>query len=362
MKSTAQRGIGLMCGTSHDALDMADVSFRPSDAGWSFDLHGCESIPLPAPLKARLGKATELSGRALLELDRDFALFCGNEVKNWMRSKNSEAEFVASHGVTIFHQPESGVAFQAGNGGIISTICKRRVISDFRIQDVTAGGNGAPLIPFADQALFSKYDFTLNLGGFANVSVLNSSAVSGYDISACNLLLNALAQRADLEYDDGGRIAASGKPIPEMLEAINRLPYFDLAPPKSLGYEWMLAEVMPIVHRFKHFATEDLMNTACHHVSDMIGKALSEKGCALVTGGGALNDYLISLIKTKSRAEIIVPDRTIIDFREAIAFSFLGMLRLNGSVNIHPSITGSTGASVAGAVYEPPAESDSTLD
>ena len=348
-----------MCGTSHDGLDLADVTFH-RDGGetrWRFEVHHTSTVQLPSELKTSLDNATKLNGEQLIELDRDVARFTAASVSDYLRESGSKASFIGSHGVTVFHQPEHGLAWQAGNGGIIATLTGLAVISDFRIQDVSSGGTGAPLIPVADRSLFSEYSHTLNLGGFANITKLGESLM-GYDLCACNLLLNALAQLEGLPYDEDGNIARQGKIVPGFLDALTAPAYFKQSPPKSLGYEWFEAEVLNTFDRYGNCLTRDLMATAVKHITEVIGGELPSSGKVLVTGGGARNSYLIETLRKKTTSEIVVPDPQIIDFREAIAFAFLGLLRLEGLTNTSSSVTGSEFEHSAGALYLPPEGQD----
>ncbi len=353
MIPTSYRGFGLMCGTSHDALDIADVGFDFDNGQWSYTIHEAVSIDLPQNLRERLAHATDSSALELALLDRDFAHFCADQVSEQMARSNSKATFIASHGVTIFHQPDRGIAQQIGNGGIMAMLTGLKVISDFRIQDVSAGGTGAPLVPYADKQLFSDFHYTLNLGGFANISVLHEDEVIGYDLCACNLLLNQLAKREGFDFDAGGKLANAGNAIQELLQRMNALPYFSATPPKSLGYEWVKETIDPLFIEYSQYSTADLLATSAEHISEMIARALEGKRKVLVTGGGAYNTHLIERISAKTASTVVIPDATTIDFREALAFAFLGLLRLLEEPNIDPNVTGSAQQTSAGAVYLP---------
>jgi anhydro-N-acetylmuramic acid kinase len=344
-------GIGLMCGTSHDALDIACVSFENKNGNWSYSLDAYHAVDLPQNLKLKLANATESTGLELVQLDRDFALYCAKEVNEFIATYNQKPSFLSSHGVTIFHNPTEKITTQIGSGAILSAHTNLPVVCDFRAQDVAKNGQGAPLVPYADNLLFHDYEYTLNLGGFANLSFLSEGKMKGLDISPCNLILNRLSMMKGLEFDFGGNIAKKGSVNNALLSKLNALDYYNQNPPKSLGYEWFVSDFLP------SFSNEDAVEvqlaTAAEHIAHQIAKSLGPNGKCLVTGGGAFNDHLIERIRALTKVELIIPKNEIIQFKEAICFAFLGMLRLMEQTNIRSSVTGAKSDSVAGAVYLP---------
>ena len=125
------------------------------------------------------------------------------------------------------------------------------MVCDFRVQDVTLQGQGAPLVPIGDKLLFSEYDFCLNLGGFANVSFEENNQRLAFDICPVNIVMNRYAQQLGFEFDDEGEIASTGKVNSEVLEKLNDLEFYNLKYPKSLGLEWVNKEVFPILDSYK---------------------------------------------------------------------------------------------------------------
>lgn len=348
------RGIGLMCGTSHDGLDIADVSFEKNADQWSFEVHAATSIPLPEPLKRRIDTPFSLSALEFVTLDRDFATFCATQVSTFIQNTGSRASFIASHGVTMFHVPGESIACQLGSGAIISALTGLCTISDFRLQDVMKGGQGAPLVPGADRLLFADKQFTLNLGGFANLTDLRHSAPMGFDICACNLLLNQLVKKLGLSFDPEGKNAREGQVLPELLETLNGPDFFRLSPPKSLGYEWFERVIKPVLEAHDHISAGDLLRTATEHIAMQIARYLDDGSAeCLVTGGGAHNAFLLEQLKSHSASRIVRPSDELVDFREAIAFAFLGLLRLSGMPNALASVTGARQDTCAGALYLP---------
>ena len=125
--------------------------------------------------------------------------------------KSKKIDFIASHGHTIFHQPEKKITLQIGDGKTISQITKHTTINNFRQLDVSLNGQGAPLVPIGDLKLFPDYKYCLNLGGFANISIKKGNKISAFDICPVNIVLNTLARKSGLEYDKNGNIRPQEK-------------------------------------------------------------------------------------------------------------------------------------------------------
>ncbi len=268
---------------------------------------------------------------------------------------------VASHGHTSHHRPELGVTFQLGSGQHLANSSGIKTICDFRSNDVALGGQGAPLVPIGDQLLFKEYTFCLNLGGICNISFLNQGKRIAFDIGVANMLLNYIAAKGGMSFDDGGKHASSGSVNTALLSALNALPYYQQPFPKSTGYEWFTSSLAPLVEQHKD-AIENLLCTAVHHITEQITLQISSfspsaKSTVLVTGGGAHNHFLIELLQNKlsGHAEIVVPDTTLIDFKEALVFGFMGVLRQEHKTNVLASVTGAKQDSVSGVIYLPTA-------
>ena len=352
VKSIVYRGIGLMCGTSQDGLDVADVRFTHDQNGnWTFDLLHGTTIPLPANIKSSLTRAREMTGEELSHLHVQFGKWSGQVVRAFLQEHQSKATFVASHGVTVFHQPHRGFTTQIGSGAAIATESGLPVICDFRQSDVSKGGAGAPLVPSCDRFLFSDYDATLNLGGFANFSVLGDD-LRGFDIGPCNLLLNHLIAEKGLAFDDQGQLASTGQIIPSMLDTLSALDYYQ-GQPASLGAEWFTLEVVAILERFSDHPLTDRLRTSTEHIAQQIARHTRSGQRILFTGGGAFNSHLIERTRALSEAVFEIPDESLIDMKEAICFTFLGIRRLLEVSNIYSSSTGAWGDSSGGAVYLP---------
>lgn len=347
-KHQPSTGIGVMSGTSLDGVDLAICSFSP-DGG--FEVHHFEAIDYPVKWQEKLAKAHLLSGLELIALEREYSDWLAHLLSDLVHNSPLSISFISCHGHTVFHRPDQGITYQMLNGALIARHTGLPTVCDFRRGDVAEGGQGAPLVPIGDAHLFGAYAACLNLGGFANLSYPSGSRRIAWDIGPANILLNYLAQRVGKNYDADGALAATGEIITETFEHLNALPYYKLPPPKSLGREWLESEVLPLMQNGN---TADLLATAVAHIAGRVSDALnavSGNGEILVTGGGAHNGFLIKEIRKNSRHSIVVPERKIVDGKEAIVFAYLGYLRMLGKINILASATGATSDSVGGCIY-----------
>jgi len=346
-------GIGLMSGTSLDGLDIAACYYEQDNDKYQFKVVDVATINYSDSWRNRLLQAEFLSGRALQELHIDFARFCAQEINTFLKSKNLKPDFIASHGHTVFHQPQLGYTLQIGCGATIAAITGFTTITNFRQTDVALGGQGAPLVPIGDLFLFSDYEVCINLGGFANISVKENSNIQAFDICPVNIVLNDLCKKLNLPYDHNGDIAKSGNVNSQLLEHLNKIEYYQEKAPKSLGTEWVRSYFTPIIQQFENdMAVQDIIATVTAHAAFQIAKAIPiTSQSALVTGGGALNNFLISSIQEKTRAHVYLPELNVINFKEAIIFGFLGFLRSNEIINVLKSVTGARKDSCSGVIH-----------
>ncbi|HET6990922.1 MAG TPA: anhydro-N-acetylmuramic acid kinase [Bacteroidia bacterium] len=355
MTDSGNRAIGLMSGTSLDGLDICLVRFADGADHWKYEIEFAETVPYPGEWIEKLIHAEKTSpkgqaGTELMKLHSEYGKYLGECVASFLKKNKTEKPlFVASHGHTIFHQPQIGYTFQLGSGVALTSACGIPVVCDFRTLDVALGGQGAPLVPVGDALLFKQYDYCLNLGGFANISFDQGGKRIAYDICAVNYVLNRLAKRLGKNYDENGDLSASGKIIPEILEKLNALPYYKKSAPKSIGREWVEESIFPLLS--ENHKTEDLLATFTGHAAEQISKVISANGNLLVTGGGAHNLFFIEQLKKKCTAEIIIPDSKTIDFKEALIFGFLGLLRWNNQINTLASVTGARQDSSGGRIF-----------
>ena len=342
---------GLMSGTSLDGVDIVLCGFEKSNQGWNYEVIDAETIPYPVDWQKKLVEAETINAIEFIKLNREYGNFLGIKVKEFLKGRHTD--LIASHGHTIFHQPDSGVTFQLGCGYSIAAQVKVPVVFDFRTSDVVLGGQGAPLVPAGDKLLFQKYDACLNLGGFSNISFNKNNQRIAFDISPANIALNYFTKFMNKDFDLNGSLGKSGKTIPYLLEKINAMDYYRQIPPKSLGKEWFVTEFLPLIPE-RNLEIKDVLNTLYHHISDQISYVINNNPIqnVLVSGGGAHNEFLMQLIIEKVKAEIIIPDNDIIDFKEAIIFAFLGLLRTRNEINILSSVTGARENSSGGVLVE----------
>ena len=192
----------------------------------------------------------------------------------------------------------------------------------------------------------------MNLGGFSNVSFEQIGKRIAFDISPVNTVLNYYANQLGLDYDDKGQLSRTGEINQDLLSQLNLLEYYHQKFPKSLGFEFVKAIIIPLIESFK-ISIEDKLRTFTEHVSLQTALALpNKKGQILVTGGGAYNNFLIERIQHHlPEMKIVIPSAKILEFKEALIFALLGVLKLKGEINILSSVTGAKIDHSSGAIY-----------
>ena len=345
--------IGLMSGTSLDGLDLAYVHFwgKPECPGYEI-LHAA-SVPYDDFWREKLRNSFYMNAEEITALDAEYGRFLGVEVRNFAQKYDisDKVDFVASHGHTVFHRPDLGYNLQIGNGAWLHAVSGLRVICDFRTLDIAFGGQGAPLVPTGDKLLFGQYDYCLNIGGFANISFDDERHHRiAYDICPANYCLNRLMRALGQEYDKDGLVARSGKVNTALFDVLNALEYYRRPPPKSLAQEWVDARVTPLIERCRDTA-QNKITTLTEHAAFQISHNFKENSSVLATGGGAYNKFLIERVMAYKKINLIKPASTIIDFKEALIFAFLGLLRAEGLTNCLKTVTGATRDTVSGQMY-----------
>lgn len=350
--------IGLMSGTSLDGLDLAYCSFRFENGKWTFTLEASKNISYGKQLFHKLQGAPSLPGLDLLLLDSEYGKWLGSKVRQFVRKQGLKVDFVASHGHTVFHQPNKGLTFQLGNGQEIANSCGMKTICNFREKDVRLGGQGAPLVPIGDQLLFPQYNYCLNLGGISNISFESGGHRRAYDIGIANMALNHLALQLGLLFDEDGGIAKKGILNEPLFQELNALPYYQKPFPKSTGFEWFHEEVLPILN-LHDISVSDRMSTVTHHIAHSIAQEVNRldihNSRLLVTGGGAKNKFLVELLRSylNESVAVVIPEQSIVDFKEAIVFALMGVLRYRNEVNCLRSVTGARIDNCGGDIYWP---------
>lgn len=345
--------IGIMSGTSLDGVDVALCLFENKLSQWHFKLLKYATYAYSNEWKDKLQNAYNLNGYDLIKLHKDYGFLIGELVNTFNKGLPINVNILSSHGHTIFHNPAEKVTFQIGDGNIIAATTGITTICDFRTLDVAMGGQGAPLVPIGDKLLFNNYDYCLNLGGIANVSYDIEGKRIAFDICPVNMAINFLASLAGKEFDKDGVLAAKGKINIELLEKLNTLDYYNLKPPKSLGREWFEVNIFPLISN-SNISIEDRLMTVCEHIAIQISEILpkNKQHSVLTTGGGAFNKYLLQLINQHSNNQFVVPIKEIVEFKEAIIFAFLGVLRLRNEINVLSSATGAKKDTISGVIHK----------
>ena len=363
MRRKQFRVLGVMSGTSLDGIDLAYLAFT-REKGWEASILKAETIPYSKKWVDALKTSAELSRPEINALDEPYTDYLAEVIQQFIqKNKIEKLDAVCSHGHTVLHQPEKGFTVQIGNLPKLATILQQKVVCDFRVQDVELGGQGAPLVPIGDRLLFGDYDYCLNLGGFANISrevetefefeAENDSNRIAYDICPVNTVLNEYASRLGFAFDRDGAISRNAEVNQDLLKELNSLSFYQQKPPKSLGIEWVNSVIFPILERSES-TSEEIIATFTEHVAVQLSENIQHHSSqkVLVTGGGAFNTYLIELLQQKTKAQIILPQKNLIEFKEALIFGFLGVLRLENEVNVLASVTGASNNHSSGKIFE----------
>ena len=363
--------IGLMSGTSLDGISAAVVRFRENG---EFDLLAFRQLPYDVTRRQRLAGA--LAGTTPDEYCR-----LNFDLGHWLADaaiavladagvSRHEVAAVASHGQTVWHVPGHST-WQFGESAVIAERTGFDVISDFRVRDVAAGGQGAPLVPIADSMLFAHptaWRTLQNLGGIGNVTVVPPggvvSAVRAFDTGPGVVVIDAVTRSVvpDQRYDAGGKLARSGTPIEEAVSEALVHPYFAAPPPKSTGRElfspeW-IEQFIANCRRHRPEATNgDLVATAvlltARSIADAFRRFMPEPITEmLASGGGAENPALLDAIRMELPKTIDVKRFADVYFdgeaKEAVAFALLGWLFLNGRAGNVVTVTGAKGPRILG--------------
>ena len=345
--------VGIMSGTSLDGVDLAYVKFTVFDGKWAFEIRESETISYTDDWISKLKKAVDFSESELQKLNADYTQLLGRIISGFIQKNNLQnLDLICSHGHTVLHQPQNGLTLQIGNLPEIAEITGQKVVCDFRVADVALGGQGAPLVPIGDRILFSDYEYCLNLGGFSNVSFEENGIRIAFDISAVNTVLNFYASQLGFDYDHKGEISRSGNRNQELLDQLNALDFYKKSYPKSLGFEYVKEILLPMIERFE-ISAADKMHTFSEHIAFQIAEALPLKnGRLLITGGGAYNDFLIEKIQLHLPVmEMVIPDAKILEFKEALIFALLGVLKLRNEINVLSSVTGAKNDHSSGVIF-----------
>jgi anhydro-N-acetylmuramic acid kinase len=350
--------IGLMSGSSLDGVDLCYACFTEEGGRWSYRDCIAETIAYPFEWNSRLNGAPSQNGFELSKLHVEYGMYLGSLVKEFIQRNKLHPDLISSHGHTIFHQPKMGLTLQIGDGASVYSVTGIKTVSDLRNVDVALGGQGAPLVPVGERDLFGGYGMFLNLGGIANITAFEPGGrITAYDVTPCNTPLNMLCEKYfNKAFDANGEFALKGKADAELLQHLKRLSFFSQVPPKSLGREFSADHYLPVIEQ-SGLSPIDKLATAIHHITDEISGSINSGAPrlrsknVLVSGGGAYNKYMMQLLREKSSVPLEIPEPLIIEFKEALIFGYLGLLRMLGAKNALASVTHASADNIGGALW-----------
>lgn len=353
----AIRIIGLMSGSSTDGLDFVCAEFDSPDRKALHRVIASETLPYSHDLIERLQHSSGLNAKDLLAFHTEFGLRIGEKVREALqRHKLDAVDLIAYHGHTVYHEPESHFSFQLGSAHGINILTGIPVVSDFRNTDMSLKGHGAPLVPMAEGILFPGYKAFLNLGGIANLGLHKNGRITGFDICPFNMAMNEVAALRGMDFDENGQLASQGEIIGGFLSDLNAISFYNLKGPKSIDRQWYMMQFQPVVRNYERvYNAESVLRTLIEHfsmqISEVLNKELEATDQAMISGGGAKNKFFISELQGKTNSRIIIPDNEVIDYKEAIIFAYLALLRVMNKVNVLSSVTGADRDSIGGALY-----------
>lgn len=358
MKDFQIQAVGLMSGTSLDGLDVCCVTFRREEGRWTYHIDAARGYTYPDDLRQALGSgAQQMSALDFVTLHSAYGKFLGERVNDFLHEYDLHPDLIASHGHTVFHEPQKRIMFQIGDGAAIAAETGIPTVSDFRRLDIMLGGQGAPLVPVGDRLLFADYDFCLNIGGFSNISFERDGQRVAFDVSPANYVINHYCRRRGLEFDRDGLLARSGTICPTLLEQLNGLDFYRQEGPKSLGREWVEQQVYPMLDA-SDLGLEDLLRTFYEHVAHQVARVVEaipaeeRERRMLVTGGGAYNLFLTERMAALCPCRLVVPDGLTVEYKEALIFAFLGALYMADEPGCLASVTGARRDNIGGMLFK----------
>ena len=356
--------VGLMSGTSCDGVSAALADFQ----GRRVRLLAYRTDPYPPSLRDRLRAATEMKAPGLAQLNMALGeRFAASALRVLRRRASARVAVIGSHGHTVYHGPTDPVptTLQLGEPAVIAQRTGLPVVADFRMRDMAAGGQGAPLIPAFDHHVFGGGPPRAlhNIGGIANVTLVGRGiAPVAFDTGPGNCLLDALARRLTHgrhAYDPQGRLAAGGRVDQALLRALRSHPYFRTPPPKSTGPElfqerWLDEQAGRGWRRRLPDTLATLTYLTAWTMADSYRRFLPvQPREVIVSGGGALNRTLMSHLRTLLRPTPVVSIRRYglpPQAKEPVAFAWLALRVIHRRVNHLPDTTGAREACILGAI------------
>ena len=353
-----------MSGSSLDGLDIAYVHLHETAGKWNYEIVKADCYAYSNEWVSKLSNATSLDARSYLLLHTEYGHEIGRLVNQFIADNglHYQVQLIGSHGHTTFHMPAQKMTGQLGDGAAIAATTGINTVTDLRATDVALGGQGAPIVPIGEKILLGDYQFFLNLGGIANISLNHPEDYTAFDICPANRVLNILAGQVGKSYDAGGEMAASGTVDVELLRRLNALEYYGLPYPKSLANDFGTHEVYPLVQS-AGLSNADALRTYVEHICTQITNAVqlllpklpkAEEYKLLATGGGALNTFMMTRLQQVLRqlgVTVIKPDDDLVQYKEALIMALIGVLRWREENNAIASVTGASRSSIGGAVW-----------
>ena len=347
--------VGIMSGTSLDGIDVvwSKLCFNKT---WFYEILDGKTYGYSSRWKSELQNAHKLQARDLVFLDKKLGNYIGEKINDFLNEKKiqkSQVDLISSHGHTLFHEPENNLTKQIGNGAYICSTTNIKTISDFRTIDIAFGGQGAPLVPIGDQLLFGSYKGCLNLGGIANISYdFKEKRIAG-DVNFANMISNYLSNKISHSFDKDGELAKQGKIDGDLILKLEELDFYKKEFPKSLGVEDFNNWYKPLFENCKASLNDQLYTSGthlCRTIKNIFN--VDRNDALLITGGGAHNKFWINKLK-ELKVKTVVPDLKLIDFKEALIFSLLGVLKIRNEINVLSSVTGSLKNLSSGVIHNP---------
>lgn len=380
--------VGIMSGTSLDGIDVAIARIEGDFPHIRLETVGFMTISYEPGLLSRIRQVINnqhVTTALVCSLNVELGMAYAQAVKTVCAHHHvalSALDFIASHGQTVWHMPDPedgqvASTLQLGEGAVIAATCQTTVVSNFRPADMAAGGQGAPLVPYADHVLFSREDrhrAVLNIGGIANLTVLPKGGgldqVFAFDTGPGVMVMDGWCDHAfDLPYDKDGLLASKGRLLPDLLKYLMEHPFFVLTPPKSTGRERFGEPIIShLIDLCQDMDKHDVLTTLVHWTALSIVQACRDFVMnrvpldeLLIGGGGAFHPLLISLITDHlPEVKVMTLEQTGFDSaaKEALAFIILGHATLSGHPANVPGATGAKSAVVLGQIHPKPFTSD----
>lgn len=346
-----------MIGSSLDGIDVIDCTLSIGHQN-AYHIHSYREFPLSQEIKEGIRSYEELDTGALSDLGLLIAREVGGYIEEEYGSIISQIDIIGFHGITLIHLPSKNISLQLGCGQTLASVIGKPVVTNFRNEDLEAGGVGTPMAPLVESYFFPEFEYFLNLGGIANISIHNSIDISAFDVCPFNQALNYFSLKESLPFDKSGQLAESGKVDDFLLRRLSSITFFHKKPPKSLDNNWIKERFIPFVERFK-LTNRDTLATLISFFANEISKWVKSSELPIdmmVTGGGAKNLFFIDCLKERLKEKnvsLVIPESRIVDGKEALLIALAAVLRKEEKPNFISSVTGAKENVSGGTIFYP---------